>query len=472
MNRLFILIFVLVAILNIAVEATVVSTAMPGIINDLNGFELYSWVFSAFLIAQTTSAVIFGQLTDLYGRKLPIVSGLFIFMTASVLCGFSESMIQLVIFRFIQGIGAGAILPVCITIVGDLFDISERAKAQASIASVWASSSIAGPLIGGFIVSNYDWAWIFWVSTPLSVIAMVGFVFFLKGDVKKQRYFDTTGSITFSFSTLTFLLFLLSIGTGDISISILLFVFCALSTFTYHCHSKKIAFPFINFKIWFRPQIIYPNMATMFGCMATVGISIFIPLFIQKVMNGSPVLAGFAVTAVAMGWPVGATYSGTLVRQHKFKTSLIAGAVALFTGTILYTTLDSDSFWFLPFIGSLTCGFGMGLITSTCMIIVQECADYSERGTVSGAHVFARNLGNAIGAAVLGIVFNLTGEECLSCVRAVENYGAGEFDVSTEAIFIGLHSTFFAMALIALVAGLFLYISIKTINSQWLQRPT
>src|SRR5271166_6369938 len=163
----------------IAIEATIVSTAMPQIAAELGRLSLYSWVFAAFLLTQTATTVVFGKLSDLRGRKVVMLSGIAIFLFGSLLCGFAWSMPSLIVFRLAQGVGAGAVQPVAMTIVGDLYSVHERGKIQGWLASVWAISAVIGPLVGGLTIQYWTWAWIFWMNLPIGLLASAGFWFYL-----------------------------------------------------------------------------------------------------------------------------------------------------------------------------------------------------------------------------------------------------------------------------------------------------
>src|SRR6516165_2707910 len=178
-HRTLVLAAVMAANFMIAIEATIVSTAMPQIASQLGGLELYSWVFAAFLLTQTATTVVFGKLSDLKGRKAVILSGIAIFLVGSILCGFAWSMPSLIAFRLVQGIGAGAVQPVAMTIVGDLYSVHERGRIQGWLASVWAASAVAGPLVGSIIIARWSWAWIFWMNLPIGVAACAGFFLYL-----------------------------------------------------------------------------------------------------------------------------------------------------------------------------------------------------------------------------------------------------------------------------------------------------
>ena len=185
-HRPYVLAAVMAAMFMIAIEATIVSTAMPRIVGQLGGLQLYSWVFSAFLLTQTATTVVFGKLSDLLGRKKVMLSGIAIFLFGSLLCGFAWSMPSMILFRLVQGVGAGAIQPIGMTIVGDLYSAHERGKIQGYLSSVWAISAVVGPLVGGLIIQHFSWAWIFWMNLPIGVLAAAGFWACLHENIVRQ----------------------------------------------------------------------------------------------------------------------------------------------------------------------------------------------------------------------------------------------------------------------------------------------
>ena len=195
-RRPLILASVMAATFMIAVEATIVSTAMPQIAGQLGDLHLYAWVFSAFLLTQTATTVVFGKLADIFGRKPILLIGIFIFLLGSLLCGFATSMPGLIAFRLIQGVGGGAIQPVSLTIIGDLYPARERGKIQGWLASVWGISSVLGPLAGGLIINHLSWAWVFWVNLPVGIAAAIGFGLYLREDVARQTQpIDVPGAV-------------------------------------------------------------------------------------------------------------------------------------------------------------------------------------------------------------------------------------------------------------------------------------
>ncbi|MCT6839558.1 MAG: MFS transporter, partial [Bifidobacteriales bacterium] len=209
---------IMLATFMVAIEATIVATAMPRIVGQLGGFTYYSWVFSAFLLAQSTTTVIYGKLSDIFGRKPMLIGGIVIFLAGSALAGFAWSMTSLIAFRLLQGLGAGAIQPVTMTIVGDLYRLEERAKVQGILASVWAISAVTGPLAGGLIVDHFSWAWIFWINLPIGLLTIIGFTLFLHEKIEPRKArIDYLGTILFSIAIVS-LMVILTETDADLSI--------------------------------------------------------------------------------------------------------------------------------------------------------------------------------------------------------------------------------------------------------------
>src|ERR1700712_4006579 len=206
---------IVLATFMVAIEATIVATAMPRIVGQLGGFTYYSWVFSAFLLAQSTTTMIYGKLSDIFGRKPVLIVGIVIFLVGSALAGFASSMTLLVVYRLIQGIGAGAIQPVTTTVVGDLYKLEERGRVQGVLSSVWASSAVIGPLAGGLIVDRVSWAWIFWANIPFGVLAIAGLVVFLRETVERHEHrIDFAGAGLFSVAIVSLLIMLTEAGSS------------------------------------------------------------------------------------------------------------------------------------------------------------------------------------------------------------------------------------------------------------------
>ena len=391
----------------VAIEATIVSTAMPQIVADLGGLRLYSWVFSAFLLAQTALTVVFGNLADIYGRKPIMLLGIAIFVLGSILAGFSWSMPTMILFRLIQGIGAGAMQPVAMIIVADLYPARERGKIQGYLASVWAISAVLGPVVGGLIIRNFSWAWIFWINVPIGMIAAAGFVTFLHENIQhERRSIDVGGATTFMIAVASLLIGLTKVGTSDTGMFAAADgVFC-ISAVAFVVQERRAANPMVSFALWSHRPIATANGVALLSGMALMGLTTFVPIYVQIVLHRSPVVAGLALTTMLVGWPVGATLAARLFHRFGLHQLLLTGALLLPLGAALFVLLTPQSSPVIAGIGSLIMGFGMGLLSVSSLVLIQEIVDRSQRGSATASNLFSRNLGSTLGATVLGAVLN------------------------------------------------------------------
>ncbi|WP_226037352.1 MDR family MFS transporter [Aquibacillus saliphilus] len=401
-----------------AIEGTIVATAMPNIVGDLGGFSVYSWVFSSFLLMQAVTTLIYGKLADLFGRKPIFLIGVVIFLIGSILCGLATTMSMLVVFRIIQGIGAGAIHPIVTTIVGDMYTTQERAKVQGYLASVWGISSVIGPLFGGFIVNYSDWAWIFWMNVPLGIIGMFGIVFFFHENIeRKKQSIDYLGSGLFFLSISTLIVVLVQAGTNwtwnSTPVLLLLGLFL-VSSLLFLWQENRAKSPMMPLQIWNSRLITIANLATLTSGMIMIGIASFLPTYVQGVMGNSAIVAGFTLSAMSIGWPISATIAGHLVLRIGFRPTAILGGIALFIGALLFVFLDQGKGPIYAGVGSFVVGVGMGLTSTTFIVSIQNSVDWKRRGVATSLNMFMRIIGSALGAAFLGGILNMNMEKNLT----------------------------------------------------------
>lgn len=405
--RPFVIASVMASMAMVAIEATIVSTAMPQIVTQLGGLHLYSWVFSSFLLTQTAMTVVFGKLADLYGRKPVMLVGIAIFLTGSVLAGLAWSMPAMIVFRLVQGVGAGAIQPVTLTIVADLYPARERGKVQGYLASVWAISAVVGPMIGGLIIRDLSWAWIFWINVPIGLASAAGFIAFLH---EKERHarpsIDIAGAVLFMIAMAALMMVLTDAGTADSMRALLAFgLFCVCSVL-FVAQERRAADPMISFALWGHRPIAAANVATVLAGMALMGLTTFLPIYVQGVLHRTPVVAGLTLTMMMVGWPAGATLAARSFHRLGLRRILVGGSTFLPVGAIVFVLLTPDSSPILAAIGSVIMGFGMGTASVSSLVLIQEIVDTSERGSATASNLFSRNLGSTLGATVFGAVLN------------------------------------------------------------------
>ncbi|KIL50295.1 MFS transporter [Jeotgalibacillus alimentarius] len=408
--RPFILAAVMLAMFVGAIEATIVSTAMPAITADLGDFQLYSWVFSSYLLMSTVTVLLYGKLSDLFGRKPVLTLGMSFFLVGSILCGFAESMEWLIAFRFIQGLGAGAVMPIASTIVGDIYSKEERAKIQGYLSSVWGISAVMGPAIGGLLVETIGWQYVFWINIPLGVLSLTVLWIFLKEDVEKNTSpIDYKGAALLSVA-LTVLLYLLVEGGISIpwlsSTALIMIASAVLLLYLFVRHELKAPDPMMPFSIWRNRAIFIANIVSLTTGVLLIGISSYLPAFVTGVMEESASIAGFTLTAMSIGWPIAATVAGRLlIKIGYYKTSLLGG-ISLIIGTFLFVLMEPGYGPVWPAVSSFFVGIGMGLTTTSFIVSIQSAVPWKLRGAATAANMFMRNLGSTVGVALLGGILN------------------------------------------------------------------
>ncbi|ART76161.1 MFS transporter [Sutcliffiella horikoshii] len=417
---------IMLAMFMAAIEATIVSTAMPAIAADLGGFSLYSWVFSSYLLMNAVTVLIYGKLSDLFGRKPILTFGIIVFLIGSLLCGMATSIEMLIVFRFIQGFGAGAVMPIASTIVGDMYTKEERAKIQGYLSSVWGISAILGPAIGGLLVQYVSWRFVFWVNIPLGILAIIGLYLFLHEGVEKKKHsIDYAGAGLLFVSVSSFMLVMVEGGVRWEWISAPVFSLISLSLITFIffiLQEKRAKDPMMPFDIWQERSILIANTTSLTTGVMLIGISSFLPAFVQGVMERPPIVAGFTLTTMSIGWPIAAMIAGRLLLKIGFRTTSIIGGVALILGSIIFMTLSPDDGPVWAAFGSFMIGVGMGFSTTAFIVSIQSTVPWQKRGVATASNMFMRTLGSTIGAALLGGILNSRIQEHLRENGALDQF--------------------------------------------------
>jgi EmrB/QacA subfamily drug resistance transporter len=409
-HKLLIIIALMLAIALTALDATIVSTVMPTIAGKLGGLSQFSWVFSVYLLTSTVTVPLYGKLADIYGRKPVLLFGCGAFIAGSALCGAAGSMEALILFRAVQGLGAGAVQPVTMTIIGDSFSIQERAKLQGLFSSVWGVTALAGPAVGGLITDGLSWRWAFLINIPLGLACIVFlWRFFQEQPEKHSHVLDYWGTLLLTGSVIALLLGLLQ-GVDRYGWSggptLALFGTAALLLALFLAQERKAAEPVLP--LWlFRNKVIAVSCLAVFaGGGLMFGVSSYVPLFAQGVRGGSAIDAGLIVLPMSISWPLGSILGGRIILLRGYYLSALIGGALLILGTASLLALSRDSSVAISIFAVTVIGIGMGLTTSALMISVQNAVEWRYRGVATASTQFFRTIGGAIMVAIMGATLN------------------------------------------------------------------
>lgn len=396
----------------VAVDTTIVATAVPQIVQDLGGFSQFSWVFSIYLLAQTVTIPVYGKLADLFGRKPVLVLGILLFLAGSALCASAWSMTALIVFRGVQGLGAGAIAATVNTLAGDLYSLAERGKAQGWLSSVWGISAIAGPALGGGFVEYLSWRWIFLVNVPIGIAALGLLLRYLHERVERRQHkIDYLGAALVTLGAGSLYFGLLQGGVAwpwfsapSVAIFAASAVFAALAVRV----ELRAAEPIMPPWVWRHRALIGANLATVGLGLLTIGLTTFVPTYAQSLLGLGPIGAGLLLASMGIAWPLAATFSNRLYLRIGFRNTALVGSAAELVGAGLFATVPfTGTVWQLV-LAAMFVGAGNGLLSTSMLVAVQSTVDWARRGVITGASMFARYLGQSAGAVVFGVVANVT----------------------------------------------------------------
>jgi EmrB/QacA subfamily drug resistance transporter len=404
---------VMLAMFLSSLDQTVVGTAMPRIIVDLGGFNQYTWVTTAYIITSAVTVPIVGKLTDMYGRKPFYIAGIFIFILASLACGLSQTMNEIIIFRGVQGIGAGIMMANSFTVIGDLFSPAERGKYQGYMAGVFGLSSVIGPTIGGYLTDSLSWHWVFFVNIPLGVLVILLFVKFfphLKPD-NLSHNLDFPGLAALILTVVPLMLALswggteYAWGSGQI---IGMFVFSIVMLALFVLIESRAKEPIIPLSL-FKNQIVAVSQIVIFLTgVGMFGGIIFIPLFFQGILGASATQSGNFLIPMMMGVIFGSAISGQLLSRSggHYRIQGIIGTGLMAVGIFLLSRMTVDTSYSTVVIYTIVTGLGLGITMPVFTIAVQNAVPHSQLGVATSATAFFRSIGGSVGLAVLGSVMN------------------------------------------------------------------
>jgi EmrB/QacA subfamily drug resistance transporter len=396
-----------------ALDQTVVGIAMPKIIADLGGFNQYAWVTSIYMVTSAVTIPIVGKLTDMYGRKSFYIGGIIIFVLASVACGLGQNMTQLIIFRGVQGIGAGAMMANAFTVIGDLFPPAERGKYQGFISGVWALSSVIGPTIGGFLTDQISWHWVFFVNVPLGILAVAIFVkFFPKLHIVNLKHIvDYSGLVTL---ILTVVPAMLALSWGGVvyawkSPQILgMFALAAVMLVFFILIETRAKEPILPLSLFKNRIVAISNVVTFLTSLGMFGAVAFIPLFFQGILGVSATRSGNLMIPMSASVMVASFIGGQLISRSggRYRILGIVGTAFICLGVFLLSRLTTSSGYLSVILAIIFVGLGMGCTMPVFTLAVQNAVPYNMLGVATSSTTFIRSLGGAVGLAVLGSIMN------------------------------------------------------------------
>jgi EmrB/QacA subfamily drug resistance transporter len=427
----------------VAIDATVIATAVPSIVASLGGFAEFPWLFSVYLLAQAVTVPVYGKLADVFGRKPVMLVGIGLFLLGSILCGVAGSMGALIAFRAVQGLGAGAVQPMSMTIVGDLYSLRERAKVQGYIASVWAVSSVVGPTLGGVFSQYLSWRWIFFVNIPLCLVAAAAIALRFHEQVDRRRpRIDYAGAATLTVALTLLVLGLLEGGQAwawgsPQGIAVLVTGAVLLGLFV--GIERRAADPVVPLRLLRNRLLVATNLASACVGAVLLGLTSYVPTFAQDVLGTGPLVAGFALAALTLGWPISASLSGRVYLRIGIRSTALVGAAIVVLGSALLLLLDGSSSVLQVGATAFVIGLGMGFTAAPTLIAAQSAVQWHERGVVTGLNMFFRSAGSAVGVAVFGAVVN----------AALGRSGVEGDRVAPEALTTAVHSVFLGTTVLA-----------------------
>lgn len=453
-----------------ALEATAVGTAMPTAVAELGGVARYSWVFSAYLLTSTTVVPMFGKLADLHGRRRIYIISAIVFMGGSALCGVAESFAQLIAFRALQGLGAGGLMPVAITLIGDIYPLEERGKVQGLFSGVWGISSIVGPAAGGLITDLLSWRWVFFLNIPFGILSLVMLGLYLKErQPRREHRLDLLGTFSLTASVALLLLTLLEgselFGWTDPR-TLGLLGLSGLGFLFFLWQERRAAEPMLPLELFRNRVIAVSSVGSVVIGTVLFCATAFVPMFAQGVLGGTALDAGLTLAPMSIGWPISSTLAGWLLIRAGYRPLTIVGGAVAFGGAFLLATVQPGSPRLLLMAAMFTTGLGLGFMSTPYLVAVQNAVPWERRGVATSTVQFFRTIGGAIAVAALGALLNsrmaaATGAGADPNVAMDPELAAGmdpaALGALRQALGDGLHGVYVGMAAVAalgLVAAL------------------
>jgi EmrB/QacA subfamily drug resistance transporter len=416
-SRTSVMVSIVLAMLVASIDTTIMNTTMPVIADELGRIDLYAWSFASYMIASTILSPVAGRLSDLFGRKRVFASGIIVFLMGSLLCGVSANMVQLVIFRAIQGIGAGFMMPFPAIIAGDLFSIEKRGKIQALFTGMWGLSAILAPLLGAFFVEYMSWRWIFYVNLPICLLALVTLIPYKEVYEPKKSSVDYLGAILFAIGV-TCLLLITVIESNQL----LFLMIGVILLVVFYFYEKKQISPIVPLAMFKNRTITWMNINGFIGNVALFGTSSYIPLFLQRVAGLSLFMSGVALLSSAIGWMMMAVPAGKWILKYGYRNLIIIGNLLLVISGAFLMLLNENHGFFYVFAVMLVQGMAFGMLSTVGVIGVQQLVGAHEKGISTSFFMFCRNMGTAIGVTIMGALL-IGGADFMEGIHHLFIYG-------------------------------------------------
>jgi multidrug resistance protein len=438
-----------------ALDASIVSTVMPTVVGELGGIDRFALVFSAYLLVSTIATPIFGRLADIYGRTPIYAAGMAVFVAGSVGAGLSSDMTQLIVSRAVQGLGSGALLPVGMTIIGDLFDARGRARIQPVFSTMWLGGALVGPAVGGVLTQAFSWRWAFLVNLPVGIIAIAVLLFVFRETRRgMEERIDWTGAALLTLASGGLLLAL----NGVVPLAGVLAVLIGLPLFLRV--ERSSAHPLFDVALMRDPAIGPGLLLNGFVGVMTFAVSTYLPPFVQGVLGRTPIEAGAAVLATSVGWSTGAVVVAFFLEHMGPRRTALVGTLCWAVGSAILVGLDRASPLPVAVVAAAILGLGMGLTVFPVLVSAQSAVGWSRRGVVTGVVDFSRSMGAAIGVAALGaVLFATMGASSAEVQTLLDTVRRGELGPErartvADALATGLRSVYLIMTAVAVVGAL------------------
>ncbi len=390
-----------------AIEGTIVSTAMPTIVSDLNGLEIMNWVVSIFLFMTAVSTPLYGKLADSLGRKPIFLFGIALFVVGSALCGQAHNMIELILFRVIQGLGSGAVQPVAMTIIADMFTLKKRTKMLGLNSGFWGVASVIAPLLGGFIVQHLSWHWVFYINVPIGIVAFLLVVVFLsEPKAKVKTKLDVKGTFWLVVLLLTLMFTLQELSSLSLIVLLALVVLIIVSAVLFYYEEKRAADPIMPLTMLKGREFLAVNMITLFVSGVVIGFEFYIPTWMQGIKGTSATIAGFAVTPSSVMWVIGSFLIGGMLSKWGVRKTFFGMLFLLLVADCMLLVVPIHTpFWVFCIIATMN-GFAFGSIMTAAQVRSQVLVDSSHVGVATSFNTLMRYLGQTMLVSIYGITFN------------------------------------------------------------------